>query len=123
MKRDAFYREIWDGLGRDLDPDLFERCVGDLLRLDFPTLVPVRGGGDSGMDGAIADGEGPAFPLVCTTSDDVIGNLTKSLMSYLKDGGDPAEGRVCDVPGTLAQEAAEPGEASRRFRLRADPGV
>jgi hypothetical protein len=87
LKRDPFYREIWDGLGRDLDPDLFERCVGDLLRQDFPTLVPVRGGGDSGMDGAIADGEGPAFPLVCTTSGDVIGNLTKSLRSYLKDGG------------------------------------
>jgi hypothetical protein len=87
LKRDPFYREIWDALGRDLDPDVFERCVGDLLRQDFRTLVPVRGGGDSGMDGAIADGEGPAFPLVCTTSDRVLDNLTRSLTSYLEGGG------------------------------------
>ena len=87
MKRDPFYREIWDRLGQPLDPDVFERCVGDLLRTEHPSLVPVRGGSDSGMDGAIADGEGPAFPLVCTTSCDVIGNLTRSLESYLKDGG------------------------------------
>lgn len=39
------------------------------------------------MDGAIADGQGPAFPLVCTTAQDVIGNLTRSLDSYLRDNG------------------------------------
>jgi hypothetical protein len=49
--------------------------------------VPVRGGTDAGMDGAIADDAGPAFPLVCTTAKDVIGNLTRSLNSYLRDGG------------------------------------
>jgi hypothetical protein len=87
LKRDAFYREIRDRLGQPLDRDVFEQCVGDLLRTEHPSLVPVRGGSDSGMDGAIADGEGPAFPLVCTTSSDVIGNLTESLESYLKDGG------------------------------------
>jgi hypothetical protein len=44
-------------------------------------------GDDAGMDGAIADGEGESFPLVCTTGEDVIGNLTRSLASYLADGG------------------------------------
>jgi hypothetical protein len=39
------------------------------------------------MDGAIADGEGPPFPLVCTTEKDVIGNLTRSLKSYMRSGG------------------------------------
>jgi hypothetical protein len=39
------------------------------------------------MDGAIADGQGPAFSLVCTTAKDVIGNLTRSLDSYLRDDG------------------------------------
>ncbi len=76
-----------DRLGHSIDPDLFEQCVCDLLRTEHPSLVPVRGGSDSGMDGAIADGEGPAFPLVCTTSPGVIRNLTESLESYLKDGG------------------------------------
>lgn len=87
MIRDPFYRDIVDRLGGRLDPDLFERCVGDLLRDELPTLVPVRGGTDAGMDGAIAEGEGTAFPLVCTTAQDVIGNLTRSLDSYLRDGG------------------------------------
>ncbi len=87
MKRDPLYGEIWTRLGQPLDPDVFERCACDLLRAEFPSLVAVRGGGDSGMDGAIADGEGPAFPLICTTSGDVLGNLRKNLNSYLKSEG------------------------------------
>lgn len=39
------------------------------------------------MDGAVADGKGEAFPLICTTGNDVIGNLTRSLASYVKNGG------------------------------------
>lgn len=87
MKRDSFYHQIIEGLRKHLDPYLFEECCADILRVDFPTLVPIRGGSDSGMDGAIADGKGLPFPLICTTGEDVIGNLTKSITSYLKDGG------------------------------------
>lgn len=86
MIRDPLYREIVKGLGGQLDPKLFERCVTDLLRDVFPTLVPISGGADAGMDGAIADGVGPAYPLVCTTDKSVIRNLTKSLDSYLRHG-------------------------------------
>jgi hypothetical protein len=39
------------------------------------------------MDGAIADAEGEPFPLVTTTSKNVIGNLTRNLNSYLKQEG------------------------------------
>jgi hypothetical protein len=85
--RDPFYNDIVDCLDRRLDPELFERCATDLLRDEWPTLVPIRGGTDAGMDGAIADGQGPAFSLVSTTAKDVIGNLTRSLDSYLRDGG------------------------------------
>ena len=87
MKRDAFYQQIIDRLKKPLDRDSFEECCADILRADFPTLVPIRGGSDAGMDGAIADGKGLPYPLICTTSDDVIGNLAKSITSYLKDGG------------------------------------
>ena len=87
MKRDPFYQQILASLGRPLDPDLFERCAADILRTEWPTLVPVRGGTDAGMDGAVADGEGTAFPLICTTGQDVIGNLTHSLASYINKGG------------------------------------
>ncbi len=87
LKRNTFHQQIEDGLRRELDPEVFERCASALLRADYPALVPIRGGGDSGMDGAIADGEGPAFPLVCTTGKNVIGNLARSLASYLDHGG------------------------------------
>ncbi len=90
--RDPFYRQIIAGLeAKDFDPQVFERCVCDLLRDDpFPSLAPIPGGNDAGMDGAIADGGGEAYPLVCTTDNDVIGNLTASLESYRRRGGGAA---------------------------------
>jgi hypothetical protein len=81
--RDLFYKQIFEGLAGRLDGDLFEACASALLRKDFPTLVPIRGGTDSGMDGVTAS---PGPFLVCTTSPDVIGNLTKSLKSNLQSG-------------------------------------
>ena len=87
MIRDPFYRDIIKGLNGKLDPELFEQCAADILRAIYPGLVPIRGGSDAGMDGAISDTEGVAFPLIATTQEDVIGNLTKNLNSYLKNGG------------------------------------
>ncbi len=87
MIRDPFYQQICKGLSEQLDPALFQKCAADLLRSDFPSLVPLGPGSDAGMDAAIADGEGEPFPLVCTTRKDVIGNLTASLKSYLKNDG------------------------------------
>ncbi len=87
MIRDPFYQDIIQGLNGRLDPELFEQCAADLLRNIYPGLVPIRGGSDAGMDGAISDAEGVAFPLAATTQEDVIGNLTKNLNSYLQNGG------------------------------------
>lgn len=87
MIRDPFYRDIIRGLNGKLDPELFEQCAADILRDIYPGCVPIRGGSDAGMDGAISDSEGVAFPLIATTQRDVIGNLTKSLNSYLENGG------------------------------------
>ncbi len=83
MNRDFHYQQILERLNGKLDPDLFEACAADLLREIYPTLVPLTGGDDAGMDGAVADGEDEPFPLVTTTRKDVIGNLTKNLKSYL----------------------------------------
>jgi hypothetical protein len=85
MLRDPFYRQILQALEGHLDHQVFERCMGDLLRPDFPGLVPMPGGGDSGFDGAIPDEEG-AFPLVCTIGEDVERNLAGSLDSVVKRG-------------------------------------
>ncbi len=85
--RDPFYQQIVTALEGPLDHDVFERCMGDLLTKDFPGLVPVPGGGDFGVDGLISDAEGgEPFPLICTTQEDVLGNLTRSLDSYLRRG-------------------------------------
>lgn len=87
MLKDPLYQKIVSGLAGHLDAKIFERCMGDLLRPEFPGLVPVTGGSDAGMDGSIPDPEGgEAYPLVCTTEEDVIGNLTKSLDSWMASG-------------------------------------
>ncbi|MCH7701726.1 MAG: ATP-binding protein [Planctomycetes bacterium] len=87
MLRDPFYNDIIDRLNKTLNPELFERCASDLLRATYPTLVPIRGGNDYGMDGAVADSIGEPFPLVITTANDVIGNLRGSLRSYVSADG------------------------------------
>ncbi len=64
MLKDPLYRAIEAGLQEPLDPELFERCAADLLRSSYPGLVPVRGGGDAGMDGAIGEpGAAPSETL------------------------------------------------------------
>lgn len=92
--RDPLYKKILDGLKGPLDHDLFEECVVDLLRDAFPTLVPIHGGRDAGMDGAIADGEGEPYPLIVTTDQSPIRNLTKSLDSYRAEKGEHARPRI-----------------------------
>ncbi|MXW33862.1 MAG: hypothetical protein F4100_11210 [Rhodothermaceae bacterium] len=87
MRRDPLFVQIKDGLNQQLDRDLFELCAADLLRTVHPTLVPVHGGNDSGFDGAIADNEGEAFPLIVTTGERGIENLTRNLKRYKKQGG------------------------------------
>lgn len=89
MNTDPFYRQILERLSEPpRDPHRFEACVCDLLREAYPCLVLVsgRGGADGGMDGAIADGEGEAYPLVVTTQEDLRENLTTSLESQLRHG-------------------------------------
>lgn len=86
MNKDKLYQDIVEGLKGDLDYDVFEQCAADLIREDWP-VVPVKGGSDAGMDGAIADGQGEAFPLVTTTAEDAIGNLTRNLRSYEEEKG------------------------------------
>jgi hypothetical protein len=87
--KDPLYKDILERLGGELDPQVFEGCACDLLRDAFPSLVPVRGGHDAGMDGAIASLEEEAYPLVCTTREDFHRNLVESLDSFLAHGRRP----------------------------------
>lgn len=81
MIRDPFYRDIVKALSGELEPEVFERCAAALLREHYPTLVPVRGGSDDGMDGAVGRADAPPLPLVTTTGKNVLANLRGSLTS------------------------------------------
>lgn len=91
--KDPFLKSIRAALDEPLDAHLFEQCAAELIRDEWP-VVPVPGGSDAGMDGAVADGEGEAFPLVTTTAQDAIGNLTRNLNSYREEKGSEARSKV-----------------------------
>jgi hypothetical protein len=85
VARDPFEEAIVQRLEGKLDPAIFEACACDLLRDAFPTLAPLPGGSDTGMDGVTA-GDGPF--LVATTEQQPLRNLTRSLESHLAHGGE-----------------------------------
>ena len=128
MVRDPLYRAIEKRLDERLDPDLFERCAVDLLRNVYPGLVPIRGGSDGGMDGAIADPRGGSpMPLVVTTAKNVTGNLTTNLKAYRRNGGSVSEvvlatskPRTARQRKNLEQRARELGFTLRQIHDGAD---
>ncbi|MDY7095031.1 MAG: hypothetical protein SX243_18815 [Acidobacteriota bacterium] len=84
--RDPVYQAILkalDELPRDRGQQ-FEDCMADLLSEVYPGLVPVRGGGDFGYDGAMLDKAGEPYPLVSTIGQDVSGNLKRNLKQAKK---------------------------------------
>lgn len=76
---DPHHQAILDALNGRLDPKAFEECAAALLRKEWPTLVPVGGGGDDGFDGAVAGRTGEPFPLIVTTSARLVDNLSRNL--------------------------------------------
>jgi len=86
MIHDPLYRKIIERLDDRLDPTTFQHCANDLLMKVFPTLAPMQGGDDQGMDGAIADVAGDPTPLIATTDEKVLRNLRMSLTSRIKSG-------------------------------------
>ena len=76
---DEHHRAILDALNGRLDSEAFEACATDLLRREWPTLVSVRGGGDDGFDGAVADPTGEPFPLIATTGAKPVDNFSRNL--------------------------------------------
>src|SRR5262245_59099375 len=87
MFRDPLYQQIRRGLRELKDGNTFESCASDLLRQIYPSLAPREGGNDAGLDGLIANEDTSSIQLICTTGQDVLGNLSGSIESNLKDGG------------------------------------
>ncbi len=83
---DPLLKQIELALDQPLDGTTFEAAMCSMFREQriYPKIVPVRGGGDAGMDGAIGDAGDLLLPipLVCTTQEDVKANLARSLCSY-----------------------------------------
>ena len=86
MIRDPFYRDVVNRLAGPLHEEAFEHCAQDLLRRNYPTLVPIRGGCDGGMDGVTADLNKNQIVLVVTAGERVKRNLETSLQSMLSAG-------------------------------------
>src|ERR1700730_3339327 len=90
--KDPFYRQILEALeGIGPDSEVFEACMGDILRSELPGLVPVPGGKDQGRDGEFPDRHGRPSPLICTTHEDVARNLCMSLDAFLRGGSTPGQ--------------------------------
>ena len=85
---DTLYRAIKEAIARPLDGETFERCAVDLLTEYYPSLRPVEGGNDAGMDGIGELSDGTPFFLVATAQRDVRANLERSVESHIDAGGD-----------------------------------
>ncbi len=101
--KDRHYRQIIVGLSTIKNYDLFEKCVIDLLKDDFPGMVPIPGGSDMGMDGAFPDGEDAYCPVVVTAGKDIVGNLERNLNSYI-DNGLPSRKAIFITSNPLNQQ-------------------
>ena len=116
MTRDPLYRQIMEGLGKRLDSDLFERAMADLLRSAYPSLAPVPGGADEGMDGTIASTSTSPIALVTTTGGKTIGNLRRNLQTYKNKGH---TSRLAVFATSQALTPKRRATSSRRLPLRA----
>jgi hypothetical protein len=87
MFRDPLYRQIRRRLRELNDGNAFELCANAILSITFPSLAPREGGDDAGLDGLIANEDESSVQLICTTGEDVLGNLSGSIESNVKKGG------------------------------------
>ena len=85
---DTLYDAIGEAIKRPLDGETFERCAVDLLREYYPSLRPVEGGNDAGMDGIGELPDGTPFFLVATVQEDARANLESSVESHISAGGE-----------------------------------
>jgi hypothetical protein len=87
MLRDPLYRQIRRGLRELRDGNTFELCATDLLQPIYPSLAPREGGDDAGLDGLVAREDKSSIQLICTTGQDILGNLSGSIASNQRKGG------------------------------------
>ena len=85
---ETLYRAIRDAIANPLDGTVFERCAVALLQEVYPSLRPVEGGNDAGMDGVGELSDGTPFFLLATVQEDARGNLERNIRSHIDAGGE-----------------------------------
>ena len=85
---DTLYHAICEAIARPLDGTTFERCAVELLKESYPSLRPIEGGNDAGMDGIGELPDGTPFFFVATVQENARGNLERNVDSYISAGGD-----------------------------------
>lgn len=112
---DQLRDKIIEGLGKLTDREKFEACAVELLSKDYPRLVPIPGGSDAGFDGAALGMDGTILQLVCTTGEDVLGNLTGSLEQAKKHGLKSRRVLIATTQALTPQQKRKLGECARKF--------
>lgn len=55
MGKDQYYEDIVNKLENlKLDGNLFENCITDIFKALYPTISPIPGGSDGGLDGGVS---------------------------------------------------------------------
>lgn len=83
---DPLRDKIIEGLSKLTDREKFEACAVEIIGRRYPGLVALPGGSDGGFDGVGATQSGRIIQFVCTTGEDVLGNLKGSLEQAKKKG-------------------------------------
>jgi len=112
---DPFREKIIEGLKKITDRDKFEQCAMDLLSRIYLRLVALPGGSDGGFDAKLVNKDGKVTQVVCTTNEDVIGNLTGSLGQAKKLGLDSHAVMVATNQKLSNQEKRNLAERAKAF--------
>ncbi len=101
MIRDPLYLAILRRLDDPLDDKVFELFAVDIVRQEFPSAVPVVGGSDAGLDGAVGNLTGPRIPIIATTSNRVRDNVRRNVKRYKGEWKEHSGGLIVATSAAL----------------------
>ena len=115
MTHNRLHNDIINRLEQLRDHELFEQFAVAFLRAcpERYNAELIPGGSDGGMDATVADGKGEPYPVIVTTSDRVLQNMTRNLKRYVAEGGPR---RKCIVVTSVALTSTKISNLNSRAR-------
>ncbi len=115
MTHNRLHNDIINRLEQLRDHELFEQFAVAFLRAcpERYNAELIPGGSDGGMDATVADGKGEPYPVIVTTSDRVLQNMTRNLKRYVAEGGPR---RKCIVVTSAALTSTKISNLNSRAR-------